>query len=378
MNPDNARQLFESGGILLVLNAPQEMEFAIDMYSWQIGPQFQGIKMIPPGIHLCSYTERDRSTKDLSHRQSFLFDVRQPNQMFIVIRWSSTESLFERQMLTSDEYEQRRNQRYDLDRYLGQYPLDTYRQWLALANHLRCEWNEKILPPNGHICSVNIFHSNSEKRDTNEQMNVPKNLTEAEARLPQMILDKDYAFRFTIIERKKSSQLGSALTEEKLDRTSEMEKIINERFDGNISGILCELQLSFIIFLLGQCYEGFEQWKSLLSLICSSQRAFRRWSMFYIDFLKTLYFQLKHFASDSPTGEHFFVDIDQQENYIYKSLENLFLNIQHWKIDDDQMENDQREKLIDRCEKMKEFLHETYQWTFDDEPDDEKPVVVVE
>jgi hypothetical protein len=25
---------------------------------------------------------------------------------------------------------------------------------------------------------------------------------------------------------------------------------------------------------------------------------------------------------------------------------------------------------------MKQFLNETYQWNFDDEPDDEKPVIV--
>ena len=132
MNSDTARQLFESGGILLVLDAPKEMEFGIDMYSWQIGPQFQGIKMIPPGIHFCYYSERDLLTKELANRQGFFMEIKQPNEMLIVIRWSTAENLFQRQFLTSDEYEIRRNQRYELDRLLGQYPLDTYRQWLAL------------------------------------------------------------------------------------------------------------------------------------------------------------------------------------------------------------------------------------------------------
>ena len=375
MNADTARQLFESGGILLVLDAPKEMEFGIDMYSWQIGEQFHGIKMIPPGVHLCYYTERDRATKQLAHRQSFLIEIQQPDQMLSVVRWSPNENLFERQALTGEEYQARREQRYELDRLLGQYPLDTYRQWLAMSNHLRSDFYRDLLPPNGHICSANVFNANDQKKGPGED-SVPKNLTEAEARLPQLTLDVQYAFRFTVIEKKKALHSGSALTQSKLDRTSELEAIINERYQSNVSGLLCELQLSFLVFFLGHLYEGFEQWKCLLHLICSCQQAFCRWPTFYVDFLQTLYFQLKHFAADSSTGEeHFFVDIDLQENYIYKSLENLFANILA-SSDREQMEGDEREKLLARCQKMKAFLQQTYQWTFEDEPEDEKPVLV--
>ncbi|CAF1019353.1 unnamed protein product [Rotaria sordida] len=358
MNPDTARQLFESGGILLVLDAPKDMEFGIDMYSWQIGPNFHGIKMIPPGIHHCYYSERDLLTKELSNRQSFFIEIKQPNQMLILIRWSSTENLFQRQQLTSEEYEIRRNQRYEFDHLLGQYPLDTYRQWLSLSNHLRYDFIEKILPLN-----------------VNEEYSIPKNLSEAESRLPQMTLNPQFALRFTIIEKKTNLYSGSDLTQSKLDRTNELEKIFNDRFDSNIYGILCELQLSFIIFFLGHLYDGFEQWKCLFQLICSCQKAFCRWPMFYIDFLQMIYFQLKYFSNDSISGEHLFVNIDQQENSIYKSLENLFANISAFN-DNQQMEGNDFEKLIERCEKMKQFLNETYKWTFDDEPEDEKPIIV--
>jgi A1 cistron-splicing factor AAR2 len=374
MNSDTARQLFESGGIILVLDAPKEMEFGIDMYSWQIGPQFQGIKMIPPGIHYCYYSERDLLTKELANRQSFFLEIKKPNEMFIVIRWSPSENLFQRQILTSDEYEIRRNQRYELDRLLGQYPLDTYRQWLSLSNHLRYDFLERLVPLNGQICSANVFNIN-EHQKTQEDFSVPKNLTEAESRLPKMIPNPEFAVRWTKIEYKKSSHSGSDLTQSKLDRTNELEQIINERFDSNIYGILCELQFSFIVFFLGQLYDGFEQWKCIFHLICSCQKAFCHWPTVYIDFLQTIYFQLKYFATDSSVGENLFVDIDQQDNYIYKSLENLFANISAFN-DNQQMEGNDSDKLIERCQKMKQFLTETYQWNFDDEPDDEKPIIV--
>jgi len=186
-----------------------------------------------------------------------------------------------------------------------------------------------------------------------------------------MIPNPQYAVRFTIIENKKNLYSGSDLTQSKLDRTDELEKIISERFDSNIYGILCELQLSFLIFFLGQLYDGFEQWKCLFNLICSCQKAFCRWPIFYIDFLQMIYFQLKYFSID----EHLFVNIDQQDNYIYKSLENLFANISAFN-DNQQMEGNDSEKLIERCQKMKQFLNEKYKWTFDDEPDDEKPIIV--
>ncbi|CAF0772006.1 unnamed protein product [Adineta ricciae] len=374
MNSDQARQLFESGGILLMLDAPKEMEFGIDMHFWQIGSQFHGVKMIPPGVHFCYYSERDSLTKELSPRQSFFINFQQANQMIVIMRWSPTQNLFQREHLTPDEYEARRNQRYDMDRLLGAYPLDTYRQWLSLSNHLRYDFLEKLLPSNGQICSANVYNPNEHKKTTHE-CTVPKNLTEAESRLPKMTADPQFALRFTAIEKKSSDYSGSDLTQSKLDRTDELERICLERFDSDIHGLLCELQMSFIVFFLGHLYDGFEQWKSLFRLICSCQKAFRRWPNVYIDFLQTIYFQLKYFSADSATGEHFFVDIDQQENYIYKSLENLFVNLSAFN-DNEQMEGSDTEKLLARAEKMKKFLNETYKWTFDDEPDDEKPIIV--
>ncbi|CAF1155615.1 unnamed protein product [Rotaria magnacalcarata] len=374
MNADRARQLFESGGILLVLDTPKEMEFGIDMYSWQVGANFQGIKMIPPGIHHCYYSERDTLTKELCNRQSFFIELKQPNEMLILMRWSTTENLFQRQQLTPDEYETRRNQRYELDRFLGQYPLDTYRQWLALSNHLRYDFIEKLIPINGYICSAEVFDIPTHTKRT-EEFSEPKSLSEAESRLPKMTLNAEFAFRFTVIEKKMNLCSGSDLTQSKLDRTNELEKIIFERFDTNIYGILCELQLSFIVFFLGHYYDGLEQWKCLLQLICSCKKAFCRWPMFYVDVLQTMYFQLKEFSNDSLADENLFVDIDQQANAIYKSLENLFANVSAFN-DNQQMEGNDSEKLIERCAKMKQFLHETYNWAFDDEPEDEKPVIV--
>ena len=51
MDPDTARRLFEVGANLFLLGVPINTEIGVDMNSWHSGPNFKGIKMIPPGIH---------------------------------------------------------------------------------------------------------------------------------------------------------------------------------------------------------------------------------------------------------------------------------------------------------------------------------------
>ena len=51
IDPDTARRLFEVGANLFLLDVPRNTEVGIDLNSWNTGPNFKGIKMIPPGVH---------------------------------------------------------------------------------------------------------------------------------------------------------------------------------------------------------------------------------------------------------------------------------------------------------------------------------------
>ena len=55
MDNETLVRLFESGSILLFLDAPPDLEFGIDYTSWQTGPRFRGVKLIPPGLHFIYY-----------------------------------------------------------------------------------------------------------------------------------------------------------------------------------------------------------------------------------------------------------------------------------------------------------------------------------
>lgn len=46
-----------------------------------------------------------------------------------------------------------------------------------------------------------------------------------------------------------------------------------EHYNGQVQGVIGELQYAFIAFVYGQSLDGFAQWKSLLSLLLSCQQA---------------------------------------------------------------------------------------------------------
>ena len=56
IDPETAKKLFETGATLILLNVPTGTEIGIDMQSWRTGPQFQGIKMIPSGLHFIYFS----------------------------------------------------------------------------------------------------------------------------------------------------------------------------------------------------------------------------------------------------------------------------------------------------------------------------------
>lgn len=113
---------------------------------------------------------------------------------------------------------------------------------------------------------------------------------------------------------------------------------------------------------MGHVYEGFEQWKRLIHILCSCQRALVIQETLYDKLLTVLFFQLKECPSD------FFVDIVSRNNFLTITLSNLFASIDST--------DDVSSGLKEKAKKFKKYLKKTFRWDFDSEPDDFKPVVV--
>ncbi len=146
--------------------------------------------------------------------------------------------------------------------------------------------------------------------------------------------------------------------------SSRLETLIQDS-DRDELNVLCELQLAFVCFLIGQVYDAFEQWKSLVSLLCNCDRAIVRRASFFTEFLSVLYFQLKEMPED------FFIDIISKDNFLTVNLHNLFDNIN----DATQASDSELSKLKEKSEKFKNYLSQRFAIDFEQEPDEYAPVV---
>ena len=93
MDPEVAERLHADGATFIVLDVPEGTEFGIDYFSWNVGPRFKGIKMIPPGLHFIYYSAVSRGGQSAPRTGMFLYSKRQD---VFVMRWiASNEEIVE-------------------------------------------------------------------------------------------------------------------------------------------------------------------------------------------------------------------------------------------------------------------------------------------
>ena len=59
MDQENAQNLINEWGCLLLLDSPAHIKFGIDNTFWNTGSKFKGVKLIPPGAHFVHYSLKD-------------------------------------------------------------------------------------------------------------------------------------------------------------------------------------------------------------------------------------------------------------------------------------------------------------------------------
>ena len=150
-------------GSLLLLNAPQGMQFGIDNQYWTVGPLFKGVKLIPKGTHFVYFALKD---EQYAARMGFFIHVKgidkavhdqekQRQQMLnqIIVRtWDDELQAFTRLQSEADECAYKEGVlNMDFDRNLGAYPMDNYSAWLQLASFISAEVMERVQPINDRI-----------------------------------------------------------------------------------------------------------------------------------------------------------------------------------------------------------------------------------
>ncbi|XP_051835201.1 protein AAR2 homolog [Antechinus flavipes] len=372
MDPELARSLFFEGATVVALDVPEGTEFGIDCSSWQVGPRFRGVKMIPPGVHLVHYSAAGRSpagVRETGPRTGFFVTLR-PRGLRL-LRWDAAREELDLSPPPEEQLEAARASLQELDRFLGPYPYDLLKKWVSLSSCLSEEAVQRLQPESGQICAFSevlpvlpLRHT----KDRAERGPPPgaaecKSYQEGLARLPQMKQKAGTEIRFTKLPKQTYPDGASPaeITKHSMDLSYALETVINSQYSTNPQDVLAELQFAFICFLIGHVYDAFEHWKQLLNLLCRAEEAIGKYSALYSRLISILYHQLAEIPAD------FFVDIISQDNFLTSTLQVFFSYICSTTVD---------ETLRRKAEKFKAHLTKKFKWDFETEPDDCAPVVV--
>ncbi|TPX44973.1 hypothetical protein SeMB42_g04152 [Synchytrium endobioticum] len=262
MNQETANRLFDIGAFIVFLAPPPAgIELGIDLHSWELGRRFSGLKLIPPGLHFI------HSGGTLG-RCGWLHYFAE--REVVVANWDASAEKIVISPPDPTQSERLRANLESLDPFLGAYPLSatpdpshtftTYQRWLRLAKYITPTLVHRLVPSGA--------------------------ITE------QHRLDTFHARRF--------------------------EKIIParliSRYRNNYKDLLAELQLSFIVFVVGQVYDGLEQWKVLVTLWCSCLELVEAESLMFVEFTGVLLSQLEELPHD------FFVDAMSGDSFLRHAL----------------------------------------------------------
>lgn len=322
MDPDSARGLYHEYGAVLCLDAPKDetLEIGIDVNSWVAGPQFQGLKLIPTGVHFFFYSVKSKHGGDSAPRTSLFVNV--TKGLVVVLRWDPKHEQFV--ILGKDESDPyvKSVKEFVFDANLGAYPQERLDKWIGLSNCLNPPLVSKLQPIGAFIAASGKKLTNEEKRQIDEameEMGVAQEQRESEIAENFLCDAPCYYSRIPKLAAPPNAK-PHEITALNMDKTPVLDKVIATEHNGQEGDFLGELQFAFVCFLLGQSFESFEQWKQMLALALSCVEAVldAKREKFWLAFLDVLRAQLL----EAP--DEFFIDIVEGNNFLHQSLCDFF------------------------------------------------------
>ncbi|XP_020591211.1 protein AAR2 homolog isoform X2 [Phalaenopsis equestris] len=372
LDRETALELVKKGGTLLLLDVPQFTLLGIDTQVYSVGPNFKGIKMLPPGPHFIYYCSSSKEGHEFSPTIGFFLTIH--SFEIIVRKWCQRE---EQLIKVSEEEESRYCEmvrRMEFDQHLGPYPLDHFGNWKQLSCYISESTISRIEPVGAEISIAHesVLFDQEQKAEMDKWLSAQVNKSSFSVCLPEKTV-KRRCFYITIPKIVKQKNItGEELTALNLDKTMLLKNILMTNFGEDEDLLLGELQFSFIAFMMGQSLEAFIQWKDLVSLFFSCTEAF----------IRVIYFQLKHgFHREQKgnivdKGPSLFLDDDwfSKDIFLYRLCKEFFLLVLNAEVIDGD--------LLSLTRKLKKLLETTLGWDFVymdamlDEDDEFAPVVV--
>lgn len=370
IDPAVAKKLFKEGAALVLIDLPPGTEFGIDMNSWNIGEKFMGIKMIPPGIHFVYYSSVNLSQKCVAPRTGFFYNFGRAE--IVVRKWhKGNEEIMDN--VSQEDQNRVRADMKNLDKYLGVFPYESWKKWISLSDQISDATLSRLEPTrNKNICSVSDLIP--------EQADGPNTQDEAgdgEPRLPVLVSRPGTNIRYSQMSSRRVPEGSSPaeVTRHGMDGTfhlsvfvSGLQRMYGDAVSSSMSDqdtakeVLAEIQFSFLCFLVGMNQDSFEQWKRLVTMMCSCDEGMVQYQELFIKFVNVLYFQMQEVPSD------FFVDIVSSNNFLCNCLNTLFFN--------GKSNPDISTQLKQKLKRFENNVTNKFGWDFSQDLDEDAPVYV--
>ncbi|RKP27841.1 A1 cistron-splicing factor [Syncephalis pseudoplumigaleata] len=312
--------------------------------------------MIPPGVHLVYYSMTDRHGQG-GMRNGFLHVFEERERM--VRRWNPETEDFEPlstagtataatvDVILIGRREEAEEQEEDLlrayDPNLAAYPMrdKSYTVWQHLSDYITPSIARRVLPSGRHILDIT-------QPDENNHDDVHA-------------ANESTGHGFTSLDVRRSYRegaTGAERTKSMLDKSWLLESMLERHYHGDYKELLGEMQLAFILLLLGQNYSGLEQWKRIMYLVCGSEDALDRWgNTLFVDYLHALQYQLDECPHD------FFYDLLSADNFIFVLLKMLFRNVAQQRATPQDDYPSTVAELVKQLAQFQSFLQKRFGWS---------------
>jgi len=311
-----------SDSILIVLDVPSGVEFGIDCITYETGPKFKGLSLVPTGLHFVYHGT------GMGARQGFFIMV--GNKDIHVKRWdSSQEEILPRIDLSESSL---RNLHHslaigELNEYLGPYPLQQHHTWKNITNFISLDVLDRA---DCSLCSLIYPGDDSDVlvlERTPAQTTRNKHGGHSSEAVKPYFPDSARIARFSdlqMIEMELIESLppgpkrASTVTAMMMDKSTLVEHMITHIHQGSWSQFLGEIQLSFVLFMVLYSYPALKQWKLFVYSVCSSERLLQNNQPFTSAFLRMLFGQLNFAPAD------FFENELSTQNFLRPTITALF------------------------------------------------------
>ncbi|KAK6909958.1 hypothetical protein I204_04875 [Kwoniella mangroviensis CBS 8886] len=275
LTSEQAQALWSAGGFLVFDGLSEGSEFGIDG-SINIIRKFSGIKFLPPGMHLITWSPTSSASSSTTGPaspagpagpagipiRSGIIRYTKPKERF-VIRYDSQSEHTEVQLdvVISDD------RLKSLDGEMAPYPFDHLERWKSLTSHITEETIIQVIGGNNRVIN-GLIEVEGEEEDSVDRRK--GNTNQGDENSTGGNGDKLNFVRFNLKKSWRDGAIGEEVTRYSKDKSWLLGDVVERQLGGDPIKLISQLQLSFILLLHLSSYSALLVYKRILTLLCQS------------------------------------------------------------------------------------------------------------